>query len=552
MFKNMKIGTRLGIGFSLVLLLLIAITFVSVTRLGEMNEGVDKLINDRYPKTVQANNIIQSIFEIARAMRNTLIMTESHQVDTELTSIEQSRATIKAELDKLAETIKSEDGKAKLKAVIDARTTYVSGQDAFIKMVTAGKKAEATAMLITDINPAQLTYINSVEELIKFQGNLMTEAGVEASDSYASARNLMFALGGFAIFAAIVIAFGVTRSVTNPINQAVKVANQLAEGDLTVRLEIDRKDETGQLLAAMQAMVNKLSQIISEVRSSASSLASASEEISATAQSMSQGAAEQAASVEETSASVEQMSASISQNTENSKVTDGMATKAAREADEGGQAVRETVKAMKSIADRIAIIDDIAYQTNLLALNAAIEAARAGEHGKGFAVVAAEVRKLAERSQIAAQEIGEVAKGSVELAENAGQLLNEMVPSIRKTSDLVQEISAASEEQATGASQINTAMEQLNKVTQQTASSSEELAATAEEMSSQAEQLQQLMGFFRVSQMMPVQGMQYQMAAVQHAPMQHAPMSQAHMQPVHHADPMQLKPVMNEAEFVRF
>jgi len=552
MFKNMKIGTRLGIGFSLVLLLLIAITFVSVTRLGDMNASVDKLINDRYPKTVQANNIIQSIFEIARAMRNSLIMAESSQVEAELASIEQSRATIKAELEKLAEAIKSDDGKAKLKAVSDARTVYVSGQDAFIKMVVAGKKAEATAMLITDINPAQLAYITSVEELIKFQGGLMTQAGVEATDSYESARNLMFALGGFAIFAAVVIAFGVTRSVTNPINQAVKVANQLAEGDLTVRLEIDRKDETGQLLAAMQAMVNKLSQIISEVRSSASALASASEEISATAQSMSQGAAEQAASVEETSASVEQMSASISQNTENSKVTDGMATKAAREADEGGQAVRETVKAMKSIADRIAIIDDIAYQTNLLALNAAIEAARAGEHGKGFAVVAAEVRKLAERSQIAAQEIGEVAKGSVELAENAGQLLNEMVPSIRKTSDLVQEISAASEEQATGASQINTAMEQLNKVTQQTASSSEELAATAEEMSSQAEQLQQLMGFFRVSQMMPAQGMQYQMAAAQHVPMQHAPMAHAHMQPAHHADPMQLKPVMNEAEFVRF
>jgi methyl-accepting chemotaxis protein len=192
------------------------------------------------------------------------------------------------------------------------------------------------------------------------------------------------------------------------------------------------------------------------------------------------------------------MTASIAQNTENAKVTDGMATKAAREAEEGGSAVGQTVEAMKSIADKIGIIDDIAYQTNLLALNAAIEAARAGEHGKGFAVVAAEVRKLAERSQVAAQEIGDVAKNSVKLAERAGVLLTEMVPSIRKTSDLVQEIASASQEQSSGVGQINGAMGQLNQATQQNASASEELAATAEEMGSQAEQLQQLMQFFRL------------------------------------------------------
>ncbi|WP_313333425.1 methyl-accepting chemotaxis protein, partial [Pseudomonas oryzihabitans] len=243
----------------------------------------------------------------------------------------------------------------------------------------------------------------------------------------------------------------------------------------------------------------RLSQIISDVRSASDGLASASEEISATAQSISQASTEQAASVEETSASVEQMSASIAQNTENAKVTDGMAGKANREANEGGQAVRDTLVAMKTIAAKISIIDDIAYQTNLLALNAAIEAARAGEHGKGFAVVASEVRKLAERSQVAAQEISNVAQGSVALAERAGSLLDEMVPSISKTSDLVQEITAASEEQSSGVEQINSAMLQLSQVTQQNASASEELAATAEEMSSQAELLQQLMEFFTLN-----------------------------------------------------
>ncbi|MGO4797999.1 methyl-accepting chemotaxis protein [Pseudomonas sp. W22_MBD1_FP4] len=288
-------------------------------------------------------------------------------------------------------------------------------------------------------------------------------------------------------------------SIVAPLNESMSVMVALSSGDLTRSVKGDYQGSLQDLKNAVNETVSKLSQIIGEVRSSADSLSSASEEISATAQSISQSASVQAASVEETSASMEQMSASIAQNTENAKVTDGMAGKATKEASEGGQAVKDTVSAMKTIAEKIGIVDSIAYQTNLLALNAAIEAARAGEHGKGFAVVAAEVRKLAERSQIAAQEIGQVAKNSVALAERAGNLLDEIVPSITKTSDLVQEIAAASEEQSIGSEQINTAMSQMSQITQQNASASEELAATAEEMSSQAEQLQELMGFFTLS-----------------------------------------------------
>jgi methyl-accepting chemotaxis protein len=282
------------------------------------------------------------------------------------------------------------------------------------------------------------------------------------------------------------------------IDEVVRVMGAVAQGDLTQTITQPYEGSFGDMKDYVNATVAKLSQVVTEVNSGAESLAGASEEVSATAQSLSQAASEQAAGVEETSASLEQMTASIAQNTENAKVTDGMATKAASQAAEGGEAVKATVVAMKQIASKINIIDDIAYQTNLLALNAAIEAARAGEHGKGFAVVAAEVRKLAERSQVAAQEIGQVASSSVELAERAGRLLDEMVPSIRKTSDLVQEITAASEEQSSGVGQINAAVGQLSQTTQQNASSSEELAATAEEMSGQAEQLQQTMAFFKL------------------------------------------------------
>jgi len=322
--------------------------------------------------------------------------------------------------------------------------------------------------------------------------------------------------------------------VIDPVNEAVEVLKEMEQGNLTQTVNGDYKGQLKDFKDSVNNTIAKLSQVIGEVNGAAANIAGASEEVSATAQSMSQATSEQAASVEETSASVEQMSASINQNTENAKVTDGMATQASGEAVQGGEAVRETVGAMKSIAGKIGIIDDIAYQTNLLALNAAIEAARAGEHGRGFAVVAAEVRKLAERSQIAAQEIGELAESSVEMAESAGKLLDTIVPSIKKTSDLVQEIAAASEEQSAGVGQINTAMDQLNQITQQNASSSEQLAATSEEMSGQAAQLQELIAFFTVS------------GGADTAPLKAKPVKQQTL------NKTAARRAPNEAEFVRF
>jgi methyl-accepting chemotaxis protein len=288
-------------------------------------------------------------------------------------------------------------------------------------------------------------------------------------------------------------------TVDTAFKDTIEVAKALEQGDLTLKVTRDYQGAFDQVKQSLNNTVDKLAQTIGDVNATTETLASATNQISSTAQSLSQASSEQAASVEETSASVEQMSASIRQNTDNAKVANTMSAEGTAKAADGGVAVTETVAAMKQIAKKIGIIDDIAYQTNLLALNAAIEAARAGEHGKGFAVVAAEVRKLAERSQVAAQEIGQLAGNSVGMAERAGKLLDEIVPATRKTADLVQEITAASQEQTVGVDQINTAMSQLSQITQQNASASEELAATSEEMSGQAANLQELMAFFTVS-----------------------------------------------------
>lgn len=284
------------------------------------------------------------------------------------------------------------------------------------------------------------------------------------------------------------------------LNDVVRVLSSLSKGDMTKRITAEYQGMFGQVKRDVNSTIERLTEVIQDVRTNSDTLNNAAQEIAKTSQSISGGASTQAAGVEEVSASIEQMASSIQQNSDNAKVTDQIATKAASEAREGGSAVAQTLKAMQDIAAKIGIVDDIAYQTNLLALNAAIEAARAGEHGKGFAVVATEVRKLAERSQIAAQEIGDLASKSVETAQKAGGLLEEMVPAINRTSDLVQEITAASNEQTNGVMQVNQAMNNLNQQTQQNAAASEELAATAEEMTSQAQALQRLMAFFNISQ----------------------------------------------------
>ncbi|MFS2215995.1 methyl-accepting chemotaxis protein [Telluria sp. Tellsp104] len=498
MLKNLKIGIRLGLGFGAVLLLLLAIALLAMNRMAVMNDAAAYITADAYPKVVIAKDLIRDTVDLPRQMRGMLLTADEAQNERYRKLIEQLRADTSTRIAELTKLVASDTGKKMLKRIIDKHAALDPTYARFFELVRSDRP-HAAEYVSKDYMPLNRELIDAIDELARHQSDKMQQKANEAAATYDETRQLVLAMTAGAALLALCVATFITLSVTRPLRIAVDAADRLAAGDLTVHIESHARDEAGQLLTAMKNMIAKLTQVVGDVNGGAQSLASASEEVSATAQALSQSASEQAAGVEETSASLEQMTASISQNTENARVTDGMATQAAREAAEGGEAVKATVAAMKRIAKQIGIIDDIAYQTNLLALNAAIEAARAGEHGKGFAVVAAEVRKLAERSQVAAQEIGEVATNSVELAERAGGLLDQMVPNIRKTSDLVQEITAASEEQSAGVGQINAAVGQMSQTTQQNASSSEELAATAEEMSSQAEQLQQAMAFFRLA-----------------------------------------------------
>lgn len=507
MFKNLSIKTRI-VGLIVVLFVaLVTIAFVGLNLAQNANKGG----RETYELSLKP---IQNLAEITHLMaenRSQVMLALQHDPASAGAKLHDHPITLHTDAivknrDKISELWAAyqkqiddpEEGRL-AKVFAEKRGEYV--KDGLMKArekLLAGEFIDAQLLLLKKINPlyAQATLEGGKVEVFleeEVKGRLSTN-----EEDFASSRNTIILVIVALLVTISLMAIWLVRSITGPLSAAVRAATSLAEGDLTVKVEADSRDEMGLLLKAMKEMVEKLTATISEVNVTSEALNQAAGQVSSTAQSLSQSASEQAASVEETSASIEQMSGSINQNTDNARQTDTMASNASKQASDGGQAVKETVEAMKKIADKIGIVDDIAYQTNLLALNAAIEAARAGEAGKGFAVVAAEVRKLAERSQMAAQEIGQVASSSVILAERAGNLLDEMVPTIRKTSDLVQEIAAASKEQTTGVAQINAAMGQLNQATQQNASASEELAATAEEMGSQSGQLQELMSFFRL------------------------------------------------------
>ncbi len=453
-----------------------------IDQVGNIYEKSQTGIDDKLKKADDANRAIKWFITVRKNEKEFIISSDSKYLDM-----------VKSDVTNIVKLMKEMSGRftnpqniAQVQDVLKAVTSYEENFINYTKLMQSQVQAEKQ-MVVAARKAASECQNARTDQKAK----MLNQMGFS---------NMMLLTGAcISLLIGIVTAFLLTKGITGPVNKGVSFAQMMAKGDFTRTLDIDQKDEIGVLAGALNDMVSKLSAVVTEVGMSSENVASGSEELSATAESLSESSTEQAANVEEVSSSIEEMTANIRQNAENAHETERIALQSANQAEEGGVAVTQAVLAMKNIAEKISIIEEIARQTNLLALNAAIEAARAGEHGKGFAVVAAEVRKLAERSGEAAGEIGDLSSTSVSVAEKAGEMLNQLVPDIKRTSELVQEIAAGSNEQLTGAEQINKAVQQLDQVTQQNASASEEMASTSEELSSQAEQLQQVMSFFRVA-----------------------------------------------------
>ncbi len=497
MLSKFKIGQRLYGAFFLIIALFAAATTFQILQMKNLaalqDEGAGRALDAMAIKDI--NGWVESIYAV---IGDSVINRNLQETRADLAELKNNAETYKKKISDMSDT-EAEHREARKFA--DSLDRYLGKfERELIPLIEAD--ADANMLAIRRVDGELDEIRDGVIDALKFIDESMSAESLEADEEFDGVGKttisttitiLILSMG-----IAFVFALFITRSIVMPLKELVGVTNEVAQGNMGVSVQASGGDEVSDVMRSVGDMVEQLRRVVSEINSATESISSASAQVSSTAQSLSQSSSEQAASVEETSASLEQMGSSVSQNADNARVTDDIAAKVATKAEEGGSAVKNTVTAMSDIAERISMIEDIAYKTNLLALNAAIEAARAGEHGKGFAVVADEVRKLAERSQTAAQEINDTAGNSVKVAEQAGRLIEEIVPDIKKTAQLVREITAASEEQASGIGQMNSAVEQLDKVSQQNASSSEELAATAEEMSSQAQTLVATMSFFRI------------------------------------------------------
>jgi methyl-accepting chemotaxis protein len=494
---QLTIKTKLVTAFTFIILMLVGTAAYGILSLGKINDTLGALLEGPVERLelTQAVNIAE--LEIIRQQKNLVAARDEKETNSAIENGDVARAELATALTSIIASAEAED-RAHWVEIEATSKKFVAADEQIRQRLQAGDRDGATAVSVGDARQLAHELDGELEKMLVVEKDKMKEADDGADHQYASTRLTLTVAAVIATLIAAITAFWIASTISRGLRRANSVVREVAEGDLTKTAEIANRDEIGELLGNVNLMIERLRGVVGDALSASENVSAGSQELSASSEQVSQGATEQAASAEEASAAMEEMASNIKQNADNAAQTEKIARQSAKDAEESGAAVTRAVDAMRTIAEKIGIVQEIARQTDLLALNAAVEAARAGEHGKGFAVVASEVRKLAERSQSAAAEISAMSSDTVKAASDAGDMLGRLVPDIRKTAELVSEISAACREQDIGASQINEAIQQLDKVTQQNAGASEEMSATSEELASQAEELQTSIAFFKV------------------------------------------------------